>query len=134
MGFNWTPDLETGNAIIDTEHKQLIQALNDLMDACSKGAGRAEIEKTTTFLADYTAKHFAHEEQLQRQYSYPDAVNHKGYHESFKKTVAEIADQLKREGATIALVGKVNSSIAGWLLNHIKREDVKVAAHIKSKQ
>ena len=30
------------------------------------------------------------------------------------------------------LVGKVNSSIAGWLINHIKREDVKVAAHVRA--
>lgn len=133
MAFNWTSDLETGNAIIDTEHKQLITAINDLMDACSKGAGRAEIEKTTNFLADYTAKHFAHEEQLQKQYGYPDAVNHKKYHEDFKKVVADLVGQLQKDGPTIALVGKVNSSIAGWLLNHIKREDVKVAAHIKTK-
>lgn len=27
-----------------------------------------------------------------------------------------------------------NQAIAGWLLNHIKKEDVKVAAHIRSKR
>lgn len=133
MVYQWSPDLETGNAVIDSEHKQLIQALNQLMDACGKGAGRTEIQKTTKFLEAYTAKHFAHEEQLQKQYAYPDAVNHKRYHEDFKKVVANLAAELQKDGPTIALVGKVNSSIGGWLLNHIKREDVKVAAHIKSK-
>ena len=69
---------------------------------------------------------------MQQQYKYPDYPNHKRYHEEFKRVVREIGDQLNKEGATIVLVGKVNSSIGGWLLNHIKREDVKLAAHIKA--
>jgi len=55
-------------------------------------------------------------------------------HEGFKKVVREIMDQLEKEGPSLLLVSKVNSSIGGWLINHIKREDVKVAAHIRSKQ
>ena len=86
------------------------------------------------FLYDYTAKHFSDEEKLQLKYRYPDYVNHKRYHEEFKKVVRELSVQLQKEGPTIALVGKVNTSIGGWLLNHIKIQDVKVAAHIKSQQ
>lgn len=133
MAFIWTKDLETGNTLIDQEHKQLFEAINSLLNACNAGKGRAELEKTTKFLYDYTTKHFSDEEKLQVQYQYPDYTNHRQYHESFKKVVAEISAQLKTEGPTVALVGKVNSSITGWLLNHIKKEDVKVAAHIKQK-
>lgn len=42
--------------------------------------------------------------------------------------------QLQKEGPNIALISKVNTSVGGWLLNHIQREDVKVATHIKSQQ
>ncbi len=132
MAFVWSKDLETGNSIIDQEHRTLIDAINDLMSACAAGKGRVELEKTCRFLQDYTVKHFDHEEQLQRQSQYPDAVRHKQYHEEFKRVVKDLSDQLAKEGPTLALVGKVNSSIAGWLLNHIKREDVKVAAHLKN--
>ena len=134
MAYQFTPDLETGNALIDSEHKQLIQAINDLLAACSAGKGRAELEKTTKFLYDYTAKHFADEERLQMQTRYPDYQNHKRYHEEFKKVVAGLVKKLQEQGPTVALVGEVNSAIAGWLLNHIKREDTKVAAHIKSQK
>ncbi len=133
MAYMWTKDLETGNAMIDTQHKELIRAINDLLQACSAGKGRAEIEKTTKFLFDYTNKHFGDEERLQMQYGYPDMVNHKRYHEEFKRTVRDLTDHLNKEGPTVALVGKVNNSIAGWLINHIKVQDVKVAAHIRSK-
>jgi len=30
-------------------------------------------------------------------------------------------------------MAKVNSSVGGWLINHIKSEDKKVAAHILNK-
>lgn len=134
MAYQFTPDLETGNTLIDSEHKQLIQAINDLLTACSAGKGRAELEKTTKFLYDYTSKHFADEERLQVQTRYPDYQNHKRYHEEFKKVVANLVKKLDEQGPTVALVGEVNSAIAGWLLNHIKREDKKVAAHIKSQK
>lgn len=133
MAYNWTADLETGNLKIDEQHKQLIAAINNLLNACSQGKGRDALKETTTFLYDYTAKHFADEEKLQIASQYPDYVNHKQYHEGFKKVVRDLMTQLEAEGPNVVLVGKVNSSIAGWLLNHIKKEDVKVAAHIRSK-
>lgn len=133
MAYTFTPDLETGNMLIDSEHRQLIEAINNLLAACGSGKGRSELAATMKFLQDYTVKHFNDEEKLQLQYQYPDYTNHKRYHEEFKKVVAGICAKLDKEGPTVALVGEVNSAIAGWLLNHIKREDVKVAAHIKNK-
>ena len=134
MAYAFTKDLETGNALIDQEHKELINAINKLLDACSVGKGRDTLKETAEFLYKYTDKHFSDEEKLQLSSHYPDYANHKKYHEEFKKVVRDIVNQLNTEGATVVLVGKVNSSIAGWLINHIKREDVKVAAHVKSKQ
>ncbi|GLC80860.1 bacteriohemerythrin [Lacrimispora brassicae] len=133
MAYTFTKDLETGNQLIDSEHRQLIDAVNNLLAACSTGKGRAELANTTKFLQDYTARHFGNEEKLQLQYQYPDYVNHKRYHEEFKKVVAGICSKLDKEGPSITLVGEVNSAIAGWLISHIKREDAKVAAHIKSR-
>lgn len=133
MAYTFTKDLETGNALIDSEHRQLIDAINNLLAACSTGKGRAELGNITKFLQDYTAKHFSDEEKLQVQSQYPDYQNHKRYHDEFKKVVAGICAKLDKEGPTITLVGEVNSAIAGWLINHIKKEDVKVAQHLKSK-
>ncbi len=132
MAFQWTSDLETGNALIDREHKQLFEAINGLLDACSMGKGRTELEKTTKFLLDYTKLHFGDEEKLQLQYKYPDYANHKRYHDTFVNVVSDISKQLHQEGPTIALVGQVNQKIGQWLIQHVKGEDVKVARYIKS--
>lgn len=132
MAYSWDKSLETGNLTIDTQHKSIIKAINDLLDACSKGKGRVEVEKTLKFLQDYVIKHFSDEEKLQLKYNYPDYKAHREKHEAFKKVVKDIVDEYNKSGASIQLVAKVNSSVAGWLISHIKIEDKKVAAHIKS--
>ncbi|GHU41486.1 hemerythrin [Clostridia bacterium] len=130
--YTFTPDLVTGNALIDSQHKELIKAIDDLITACSSGKGSAHLDATLKFMADYTAKHFGDEEKLQRQYKYPDAINHRKLHEGFKAVVRDLGKQLHDEGPTLKLVSAVNSNIGGWLVKHIKREDVKVAAHVKA--
>ena len=132
MAYEFTKDLETGNALIDSQHRELIAAVNGLLDACGQGKGRAHLAESAQFLSDYTAKHFADEERLQVQSKYPDYANHKRYHDMFKKTVADLARRLNAEGPTIVLVGEMNTALVGWLINHIKREDAKVAAHIRA--
>ena len=134
MAYIWNKDLETGNAMIDQQHKQLIQCINDLLDACSQGKGRDKIIETMEFLQSYTKKHVADEEALQRRSGYPDFTNHKRYHETFKKTVNDIIGEMKVSGPTVALVAKVNTSIASWFVNHIKTQDTKVAKHVQSTQ
>lgn len=131
MVYQFTKDLETGNELIDNEHRQLFAAINKLLAACMTGRGRTEIEETLSFLNNYVNKHFSDEEGLQRKYRYPDYPNHKRYHEAFKKTVQNLVNEYQQKGASIDLVAKTNTSVAGWLLNHIKKEDVKVAAHIR---
>lgn len=130
MAYQVTNNLLTGNMIIDNEHRQLFDAINKLLDACSKGQGRNQLAETMNFLQKYIEQHFSHEEQLQRQTNYPDAARHKELHDGYKRVVQEIAQELEKNGPTVVLVGKVNSNIANWLVMHIKREDVKVAAHI----
>ena len=65
MKYELTKDLETGNALIDSEHRQLFAVINKLMDACSQGKGRDQIASTVQYLNDYVSKHFSDEEQLQ---------------------------------------------------------------------
>ncbi|MDR1727482.1 MAG: bacteriohemerythrin [Acidobacteriota bacterium] len=129
--YEWSSDIETGNAQIDAQHKELIKAINNLLEACSQGKGKAEIGTTVDFLHDYTVKHFTDEQMLQQRYGYPDYARHKQLHDGFTALVRNLADQMKRDGPTVALVVQVSSNVGDWLINHIKKEDKKVAAHIK---
>lgn len=129
VAFVWSQDLETGNAQIDAEHRQLIQATNRLLEACAAGKGQQELHATVDFLRQYTLTHFLHEEALQLDYNYPDYPNHKHLHEVFLESVEELATHLYEDGPSAELVTEINRRLAGWLLNHIKTEDIKVAQY-----
>lgn len=129
MRYELTKDLETGNALIDSEHRELFRAVNDLMDACSQGKGREKIEETINFLSSYVGKHFKDEESLQTQTGYPGYAAHRQFHENYKRELNQAARALIADQG-IAALGRLNQSIA-VLVNHIRVEDKKVAQHVK---
>ena len=130
MKYELTKELETGNAIIDKEHRELLEAVNTLMDACGKGQGRAALEPAVKFLLNYVDQHFAHEEQLQKQSNYPGLATHRTFHENYKKTLREVAAAIPPAGPTIADLNNINMQV-GVLVSHIKTEDKKLGAHLK---
>lgn len=132
MKYELTKDLESGNAIIDKEHRELFQAINKLMDACSQGKGRAAIEGTVKFLLDYVDRHFAHEEQLQKTSGYPGMAAHRMFHENYKMKLRQIANDILSHETTIADLSTLNSHVA-ILVSHIKLEDKKLGAFLQKK-
>jgi len=132
MAFTWSPSLDTGNQIIDSQHKELIKAMNDLLNACQQGQAADKVGPTLDFLVSYTKRHFADEEALQKKAGYPDFPNHRKLHEALLKVAADLAAEVKKNGPTPVLVNKLIRNVGDWLMNHIKVEDVKVAAYLKN--
>lgn len=133
VAYRWDGTLETGHEIIDTQHKQLFEAINNLLDTCRVGKGSEELTKNLDFLNTYTIKHFFDEEKIQQKYQYPDYPNHKRYHDTFKEKVKDLTHRLIWSGPTEALIQEVHASIGDWLVSHIKIQDFKLARYIKSK-
>jgi hemerythrin len=131
MEYVWDDSFKTGNELIDKQHKQLFEAINDLLKI-SSGGESAELKKSLDFLNEYTIKHFFDEEQLQQKYKYPDYPNHKKLHENFKALVRELSHQWIMNGASDSLTDEVKTKIGDWLVSHIKGQDIKIGAYIKS--
>ncbi len=132
MAFNWSPALETGNQVIDAQHKELIKAINNLLDACRQGQAADKTGPMLDFLTSYTKRHFSDEEALQKKSNYPDFPNHRKLHESFLNVVADLSVELKKNGPTPVVVNKLVRNVGDWLVSHIQKEDVKVAAHLRN--
>lgn len=132
MKYELTPDLETGNALIDREHRQLFDAINRLLNACGQGQGRSVLKDTTMFLNDYVKKHFADEEALQKKSNYPGIVPHSQFHRNYRSQLADVSRSIEAEGPTIKSIGDLNQ-LAAVLISHIRREDKKLAAYLKEK-
>ena len=132
MAYQWDSTLETGYEKVDNQHKQLVAAVNSLMEASAGGKGDNAVMGTLEFLTSYAVKHFADEEKLQVQYQYPDYLNHKRIHDDFKGVVGEFVQRVNEQGPTQELINEVSSAIGAWLLNHIKGDDFRMAAFVKA--
>ena len=129
MKYELTKELETGNPIIDTEHKELFNAVNTLMDACALGKGRATVKPTLEFFLSYVDKHFAHEEQLQKQHKYPNMDSHFLFHKNYKNRLKEVSTEILAHDTTVNDLSNLNKEIA-VLISHIKIEDKRVGQYI----
>jgi hemerythrin len=131
MAFAWTNSLEIGEKHIDSQHKELVDVTNELLEACAKGTGQEKLLETVNFLAGYAVKHFDDEEKLQIAIKYPGYQEHKKLHDSFKETVTIALNQLETQGASLLLVTKITTLVGNWLISHIKNEDAKIGMHMR---
>lgn len=132
MRYEVTKDLETGNLLIDSEHRQLFQAVNTLMEACSAGKGREKVPSTCRFLEEYVIKHFGDEENLQKKHQYSAYASHRQFHGEYAKNLNKVCREIEKDGPTISALSKLNQHI-GVLINHIRTEDKKLAEFLKGK-
>ena len=128
MYAEFSEDLITGNEMIDSQHQELIDKINNLLNSCEKGNDKLSAIKMLDYLADYTDYHFTAEEQLQKEIQYPGFEKHKAQHREFEQTIADLYEMLQEEeGPSEALVEKVQENIVKWLYVHIQGFDRSVA-------
>ncbi|MCL2496584.1 MAG: hemerythrin family protein [Clostridiales bacterium] len=127
---SWKDSLLVGVPQIDSQHRKLVDTIDQLMDACMQGKGRTAIEQTLDFIVSYTKEHFKDEENLQAKYEYPGLAAHKQIHAQFITTVTALLREFDQIGPNISLTAKLNKTLIDWLANHISVEDKKVGEHI----
>jgi hemerythrin len=129
----WTPDLAVGVDLIDEQHKQLIEKMNELDRAVRHARGVPKIIKTLDFLIEYTDFHFGTEERNMVALGYPQYDYHKGQHTEFVTTLKNLELDFEEEGATEALAESINTFMFNWLVNHIKTVDVAFGRFLEEK-
>lgn len=130
MRAEFSDNLITGNELIDSQHQELMDRMNKLLDSCELGTEKLTAVKTLDFLSDYTDYHFGAEEALQKEIAYPEYDKHAAQHEVFRNTIAELHEMLsEEEGPTDAFVKKVEENIVKWFYTHIEGFDRSVAEY-----
>ena len=134
MYVTFDDTLVTGNEMIDSQHKEWIDRINQLMKSCETDKEKQAAMKMLDYMADYADFHFAAEEKLQEENAYPLLEAHKGQHAAFVKAVEELQEMLEEEeGPSEAFVEAVKKNVVDWLLNHICVWDKQVAQFIREK-
>lgn len=129
----WNDKLSVGVPLIDQQHKMLLKHLAELSEAVESHHGSSEIAGTLDFLVDYTDFHFSTEEKHMKANGYPKFEQHLAVHEGFKKTLANLGEDFKEEGATPSLAEAINTLLINWLLKHIEAVDQELGAFLGEK-
>ena len=130
MRAQFDETLFTGNELIDSQHKELIDRICKLQILCENDKpAKEEAIQLLGYLSDYTDFHFGEEEKLQASIEYPGIADHKKKHEELRGTVKKLKEMLETEGATEAFVESLNKDVTEWLYYHIKGFDRSVAEY-----
>jgi len=126
----WSAEYETGNALVDSDHKQIFELVKNVLDGAYLNR-KEKVDMAIGFLAEYTLRHFANEEKLMKESSYPEMEEHKRQHTEFAASVVALQEKVKNEGDTMDLSIAVNRAVVDWLVKHVIGSDKKFTAHYK---
>ena len=122
--ISWSSMLSTGISEQDTQHKKLIDLINQLNDAMQAGHGNDVMGKVLSELVNYTVFHFGYEEKLMAQHKYEDTPAHKVEHAKFVQTAGDLKKKFDSGSAVISV--EIMNFLRDWLTNHIMKTDKKL--------
>jgi len=125
-------DMETGVEKIDSQHRELISRINNLVAIGEKSLSKEEIKNTIDYLGEYVVKHFGDEEQLQIKSKYPKYAEHKEKHARCVDDFSKLEAEFLEKGNSMHFVMKLNSTFITWIVKHIKGDDVEFGKYYKS--
>ena len=127
--MKWHKSYETGNELVDNDHKELFEMVNGLIESSFEKQNSKAVE-TIDYLSDYVLRHFANEERLMEESNYPDTAVHKQQHMDFVEVVADFRIRLSIDSSDDLML-QANKTIVEWLSSHVLGSDKALAVHYR---
>ncbi len=127
--FAWTKeDHSVGVAAFDQEHQRLAKLMSQIHTTVHDDRDRDRAQKLLETLIHETGAHFAHEERVMDQVSYPEREAHAIEHATLLLQAKELFQ--KFQSGNISAMA-LPTFIKTWLIPHIQFQDRKYAAHMR---
>ncbi|WP_212785384.1 bacteriohemerythrin [Ferrigenium kumadai] len=123
MTLTWTEQLSVGNAIIDSEHRNLIGLINSVEHALRSGNEHA-LSHAFKLLTDCVRLHFMNEEKIAQAAELP-FEQHKQSHQYLQKELQYIRDELEAKSGmwSEGAVEHFTRTLGNWMMDHLSGED-----------
>lgn len=128
--FPWSDTYSVKIGVIDMQHKNLANIINELHQAMVGGQGKQQVVKGLSNPIKYTQIHFKTEENFMVSHQYPDYMNHKTEHDRLTKTAREFQDKFQRN--EVGLTIDVMEFLKNWLSKHILGSDQRYAPFLNA--
>lgn len=115
--FNWEQRFEVCVESINSQHKQLVELINNLYDSIKTGNAKESTIPVLKELVKYTENHFADEEALMAKYGFPFLEVHKAEHETFVHKISDCLAKALLDKSSVSI--EILQFLLKWLGSHI---------------
>ncbi len=127
----WSSDLELGIPIIDRQHQQLVNNIEELFFAIKHNKDYDKIRGLTAFIKRYSIEHFQTEEEYMKKFMYPRVAEHTKKHNDFHQTVLKVEEFVRVQATSPVALQIVESLMLRWYVEHIKSMDQEFAGFLR---
>lgn len=118
--IRWDPSFETGDALVDEQHRAIHALFADLQSAEDRPD---EVMRVLDRLTEYVSMHFATEEDLMERERYPRELIDAHVVEHRNLTDATREKVLAFRAGTLGGIGPLVEFLRQWLANHVHERD-----------
>lgn len=127
----WNTSLEIGVEVIDSQHRSLVDLVNQLQAAALEPQSIEKLRAIFGQLERYSRYHFEEEEKLMREIGFEFYTAHVAEHDQMRKELSDLHEVI--DNAEVAL-GEVIPFLVQWLTNHICGSDSLIGESIRRKK
>ena len=128
---NWSDKYSVNNAIIDDQHKRLLDILYRFERMVNRGRESEEMVKLLTEMSDYASAHFKSEERYMQSIGYPNLEKHREVHSSYTLQVLQFT--LAHLDDTPENPREVLNFLTHWWTDHILKVDMDYSVFVDKK-
>ena len=130
----WSTTYCTGVALIDEQHKELVNLTNKLYQACLGGEEEVGpvFQDAMSKLVEYVRFHFSAELELLAKINYPDYQDHKRQHDALVKDILEAVKDFS--GGKRFVANHFVRTLKDWVFSHIAIYDKRYAAFVEEQK
>lgn len=124
MSLVWREQLSVGNDLIDSDHKHLIEIINQV-ENCMRTKSREGLGSAFDRLTRYSKTHFAAEEKIAESIGYKDAPRLHDSHEALLTRLDQLRQEIEDDWSEESM-GHFSELLRSWLVDHVIKEDLRM--------
>jgi len=122
--LRWKPSFTLGIASVDTEHRDMINAINSVYATLADEHSEQEVNRVLGEIHAHISAHFALEERLMRAAGYAEYAEHKNSHEQLLDQIRDLMDSFSADPVAGRFL--LQDSLSNWFSLHFATFDARL--------
>lgn len=129
MSLTLSPELLTGIAAVDEQHRAMVDLHNEISAGLTGDRPAYFVIEALARLYQYSRQHFESEEKLMQRYGFEGLEEHRREHAELLDRLRQVVLQYRSQPT--AVPGKIQEFVRVWVVKHIEDADMQFAAPLR---